>query len=100
MLDRNFFLGFIRVHILYHASKEPIYGVELIEELKRHGYALSPGTLYPILHRLEEESLLITEYRIVGGKRRRYYSLTDKGREMLTSARKQIGELMNEVMQG
>ena len=55
---RDFFLGFIKIHILHHASKEPVYGLWLIEELGHHGYKLSPGTLYPILHRLEEERLL------------------------------------------
>ena len=44
MLDREFFLGFIKIHILYHASKEPIFGVEIAEELARHGYSISPGT--------------------------------------------------------
>ena len=54
MLDREFFLGFIKIHILYHASKETIFGVEIAEELARHGYSVSPGTLYPTLHRLEK----------------------------------------------
>ena len=52
---RNIFLGFIRIHILYHASKEEIFGVEIMRELKRHGYSISPGTLYPILHSLESQ---------------------------------------------
>ena len=55
---KDFFLGFIKIHILYHASREPIYGVEILEELERHGYRLSPGTLYPTLHRLEKEGYL------------------------------------------
>jgi len=45
MIEREFFLGFIKIHILYHASKEPIFGVGIVEELSRHGYYLSPGTL-------------------------------------------------------
>ena len=52
-LIRHFFGGFVRLHILYHAAKEPICGVDMIAELRRHGYHLSPGTLYPILHTLE-----------------------------------------------
>jgi PadR family transcriptional regulator, regulatory protein PadR len=51
---RQFFLGFIKVHILHHAAEEPVYGLALIVELRRHGYELSPGTLYPVLHQLEE----------------------------------------------
>ena len=54
MLEREFFLGFIKIHLLYHASKEAIFGVAITEELARHGYDLSPGTLYPVLHRLEK----------------------------------------------
>ena len=50
---RDFFLGFIRIHVLHHAGQEPIYGVAMIAELARHGYDLSPGTLYPLLHNLE-----------------------------------------------
>ena len=55
MLDREFFLGFIKIHILYHASKEAIYGADIAAELARHGYNISPGTLYPTLHRLTRE---------------------------------------------
>ncbi len=99
MLERNFFLGFIRIHILYHASKEPVYGTELIGELHRHGYLLSPGTLYPVLHRLESEGFLTAAFRTVTGKRRRYYMITDKGAETLTAAKKQITELVKEVME-
>ena len=51
---RGFFLGFIKIHILYHAGKEKICGVEIMEELKKHGYKISPGTLYPTLHAIED----------------------------------------------
>ena len=55
MVDREFFLGFIKIHVLYHASKGPVFGAEITDELGRHGYHLGPGTLYPTLHRLEKE---------------------------------------------
>ena len=64
---------------MHHASKEPIYGLWFIEELKRHGYRISPGTLYPILHRLEEEGLLKSYSENVEGKIRKYYKITPKG---------------------
>jgi DNA-binding PadR family transcriptional regulator len=95
---RDFFLGFIRIHILHHAAEEPVYGMWLIEELQRHGYDLSPGTLYPILHGLEASGYLVSEERPVGGKVRKYYSITDEGRDMLAQARKQIRELTGEVL--
>ncbi len=97
MLEREFFLGFIRIHILYHASKAPIYGVEIAEELGRHGYRLGPGTLYPTLHRLERNGYLQRELRVVGGKMRKYYSITERGLEVLEEAKAKIRELVDEV---
>ena len=95
---RDFFLGFIKIHILHHASKEPVYGLWLIEELGRHGYRLSPGTLYPILHKLEEEKLLRSDSENVGGKIRKYYRATAKGVTILTEGKEKIKELIEEVM--
>ena len=98
MLDREFFLGFIKIHILYHASKEPIFGVGIAEELARHGYYLSPGTLYPTLHRLEKEDYIEQHSKLVGGKVRKYYAITDRGSEVLKEARSKIKELVDEVL--
>ncbi len=95
---REFFLGFIKVHILYHAAQAPVYGIELAGELARHGYDLSPGTLYPTLHHLYKEGYLAREDRIVGGRRRRYYTITDRGRAALDEARLKIAELVGEVL--
>jgi len=95
---KEFFLGFVKIHILYHASREPIYGVEILEELGRHGYRLSPGTLYPTLHRLSREGLLSVERRIVDGKMRKYYVITEQGLAALEEAKKKITELVNEVI--
>lgn len=58
MQDRYLSAGLIRLHVLHHAVKEPIYGLAMIEELERHGYKISPGTLYPVLHGLEEKGYL------------------------------------------
>jgi DNA-binding PadR family transcriptional regulator len=95
---RDFFLGFIKIHILHHAAQEPVYGLWLIEELGRHGYKLSAGTLYPILHRLEQENLLKSYPENVGGKIRKYYRTTSKGEKMLIKSREKIKELVDEVM--
>ena len=94
----DFFLGFIRIHVLHHAAEHPVYGLSLIEELRRHGYALSPGTLYPILHGLAEAGYLRLEKRVVGGRVRKYYTSTARGRRALTAARTQINELVGEVL--
>ncbi len=99
MLERKFFLGFIRIHLLYHASKNSIYGVEMIEELRRHGYNISPGTLYPILHSLEKEGFLVSETKNVDGKIRKYYRITRKGERILREAKKKIKELVEEIME-
>ncbi len=44
---REIDLAFIKLHILYHAGKEEVYGVGLVEELSRQGYKLSFGAPYP-----------------------------------------------------
>jgi len=96
---REFLRGSIRIHVLYHASKEPIFGVEMLRELRRHGYRLSPGTLYPMLHRMQKNGLLVCESRIVRGKVRKYYTATKKGERTLEQARTKIRELVDEVME-
>ena len=98
-LERKFFLGFIRIHILYHASKTKIYGLEMINELKRHGYTISPGTLYPMLHSLEKEKLIISKKENINGKIRKYYQTTKQGDDLLTEAKKKIQELVQEVLE-
>lgn len=97
---RNFFLGFIKIHILHHAAQEPVYGLALIDELRRHGYELSPGTLYPVLHTMEDAGYLVREDRVVGGKVRKYYSITEEGHMALVEARQKIRELVDEVLEG
>ena len=97
---RGFFLGFIKIHILHHAAEEPVYGLALIAELGRHGYELSPGTLYPLLHGLEDAGYLLREERVIDGRVRKYYAITEEGRQALAEARTQIGELVDEVLGG
>ena len=99
MLDREFFLGFIKIHILYHASKEAIFGVAITEELARHGYNLSPGTLYPVLHRLEKVGYLESTSQVVNGRVRKYYLATAEGKRALEESNKKIKELVAEVIE-
>lgn len=99
-ISRNFFLGFIRLHILYHACEEPIFGLGMIRELERHGYSLSPGTLYPILHAMEQDGFLEVEEQVVGGKVRKYYTATPAGEEAMAEALAKVRELMNEIDTG
>lgn len=95
---RELFLGFIRVHILYHASLGPVYGLDLIKELDGHGYHVSPGTMYPMLAKLEEGGLLVSEKINVEGKIRKYYKITDTGGSALEEARAKVRELAREIL--
>ena len=97
---REILLGFARVHILHHAAEEPFYGAWMMEELARHGYDVSPGTLYPLLHRLEEDGYLTSEERTESGRVRKYYSATAAGREALAEARAKVVELAREILEG
>lgn len=94
---RKFLLGFIQIHILHHAKEEPIYGTWMMEELHHHGYDISPGTLYPLLHSMEKSGLLLMEERNVEGKIRKYYRSTPLGEEVLREARKKAYELFKEI---
>ncbi|MCC5802301.1 PadR family transcriptional regulator [Rossellomorea vietnamensis] len=94
---RKLFLGFIQIHILHHAKEEPIYGTWMLEELREHGYSISSGTLYPILHSMETDGLLIKEDKNVDGKIRKYYSITVKGSALLIEARNKAFELFKEI---
>lgn len=94
---RKLFLGFIQIHILHHAKDHPVYGAWMVEELREHGYDISSGTLYPILHSMEADQLLIREDKNVDGKIRKYYSTTDKGEKLLEVAKQKAYELFKEI---
>jgi len=98
-ITRHFFNGFIRLHIVYHAAKERTYGAEIAEELVRHGYRLSQGTLYPTLHGLEQSGHLRSRTEIVNGRRRRYYRATKAGLKVLADARHKLQELVAEIIE-
>jgi PadR family transcriptional regulator, regulatory protein PadR len=91
--------GFVRIHILHHAAEGEVYGQWLIEELSRHGYRISPGTLYPMLQAMEERGYLTSREDSDGrlGRRRKVYTATEEGRRGLEVARRQLRELTGEV---
>ena len=95
---RGVFLAFVRVHVLHHAAEGRIFGLAMIEELRRHGYTLSPGTLYPILHSMVKAGFLRSADEVVNGKLRRYYEATAKGRRLLKQVKGRIQELLDEVI--
>ncbi len=97
-IQREILLGFWKVHILHHASEGPLIGQWMLNELRQHGYDVSPGTLYPILHRMERFGWLRTEIGPAGDTlARRSYSTTPKGLEVLDTVRLQLNALVCEV---
>ena len=97
--EQDFYRGMIRLHILHHASKKAVFGFWFIEELARHGYRLSPGTLYPQLHEMERIGYLRSETREGGGRIRRIYRATPKGRVALREAKEKVKELFGELFE-
>jgi DNA-binding PadR family transcriptional regulator len=93
-----FFGGFVRMHVLYHAVKEPIFGLEMMEELAGHGYDVGAGTLYPMLHQLAEAGYLSVHTKVVAGKQRKYYRATPEGETALEEAKVKMQELVAEVL--
>jgi DNA-binding PadR family transcriptional regulator len=99
-LNREVLLGFWKVHILHHAAEEPVVGQWVLAELRRHGYDVSPGTLYPILKRMERNGWLRCEIEAGTGPRgRRYYHLTRGGAAILRVLREAVVELHHEVIE-
>lgn len=99
-VTREVLLGFWKVHILHHAAEEPVVGQWILEELRRHGHAVSPGTLYPLLKRMERNGWLRCETDPATGLRgRRYYHLTPRGSAVLAVLREAVVELHHEVVE-
>ncbi|MEC3974786.1 PadR family transcriptional regulator [Amycolatopsis sp. H20-H5] len=95
---REFQQGAVRLHVLHHASAGEVHGAWLSEELARHGHRISPGTLYPLLHRMQTAGLLISRQLVVDGHTRRLYRATKRGRDALTACRAALQELSNELL--
>lgn len=95
---RELLRGAVRLHVLHHAAEEPIHGAWMSAELARHGYTISPGTLYPTLHRMEAEGLLTSAPEVVDGRTRRVYRATEAGIAALVEGRRAVAELSAEVL--
>jgi DNA-binding PadR family transcriptional regulator len=100
-VEREFLLAFWKVHILHHAAEQPVVGQWVMRELRRHGYEVSPGTLYPLLARMEGRKWLRCKADPDGGLRaRKEYTLTREGRSVLALLRRQVEELYREIVGG
>jgi len=96
--DRDLYSGLMRLHILHHAVEAPIFGLGMLEELAHHGYRISPGTLYPLLHGLEQKGYLRSWEERNGRSRRLVFRATPKGKRALQAAKRKIRELFTEIM--
>jgi len=98
-VSREILLSFWKVHVLHHAREAPLHGQWMLDELRHHGYSISPGTLYPLLARMERIGWLKSKTDRRGGPRaRRNYRLTAEGQKVLAHVRQQIQELYDEVV--
>ena len=74
--------------LLFLISQEPLYGYRIIKELERRSqgyFRFKEGTLYPALHRLEEDGLITGKWQtLTSGRQRRYYYITAQGNQVLT----------------
>jgi len=95
---REFLRGAVRLHVLHHAAHGEVHGAWMAKELARHGYKISPGSLYPTLHKMQAEGLLRSRTQIVDGRVLRSYVATAKGRRALETTKRQLRELADEVL--
>ena len=95
--QRELYYGLIRIHVLVHASHQPIFGLAMMEELEQHGYRIGPGTLYPLLHGMERSGLLKSHLSRVAGHRRRVYKITSAGSKALRKVEAKVDELHHEL---
>lgn len=99
MDGREFYSSLIRLHILHHAVQAPIFGLGIIEELARHGYKLSAGTIYPMLHEMERKGYLCSVAERSGYQKRRLYRATELGKATLEDAKGKVRELFGELFE-
>src|SRR5215475_12096507 len=96
--DRDLYSGLIRLQVLHYAAEEPIFGLGMIEELGRHGYRISPGSLYPLLQGLEKKGYLSSKQERKGKSQRRVYRATPLGRKALAASKNRVRELFHELI--
>jgi len=97
--DKDLYKALIRLHVLHHAAEQAIYGSWMIEELREHGYEISPGTLYPMLHGLTRKGYLTVKQESPGKRARRLYRITALGRAVLDDSKDKMKELFGELFE-
>jgi DNA-binding PadR family transcriptional regulator len=99
-VDREIRLALWKLHILHHATRRPVYGLWLLEELAQHGHRLSPGTLYPALARMEKNGWLARTGDAPHARARQTFRITSEGRRVLKMLRREVSELYEELVLG
>ena len=97
MIDRDFIRGFVKLYTLWRASKGEVYGMEILDEMRKLGFPLSPGTLYPLLHTLLRERDVTVKTRNVHGRLRKFYRATPKGRKEVQEVINRLSYLIHKV---
>lgn len=97
MLDRDFLRGFVKIYALWRASRGEVYGLEIMQEMAELGFTLSAGTLYPTLRKLLNERDVVMRKRLVGGRIRKYYVATSKGRAEIKVVKQHLKSLVGRV---
>lgn len=100
-LMQQFKKGSTPLLILTVLEEEPMYGYQIMRELeaRSQGYfTLTAASLYPMLHKLEADQLVSSSWQDGQGKRqRKYYTITDKGKEALADHASQWQEFANHL---
>jgi PadR family transcriptional regulator PadR len=97
--DRDLYSGLIRLHVLHHAAEGPVFGLGMIDELARHGYRISPGSLYPLLQGLQRKGYLRSTTQRNGKSLRRVYRATPLGKKALAASKSKVRELFHELIE-
>ena len=99
-IDKSLISGSTSMLILRLLEDKDMYGYEMIETLEKKSnnvITLKAGTLYPLLHSLEEKKYLTAYEDEAGGKTRKYYSLTKEGKKYLKAKKDEWQEYQNAV---
>lgn len=97
MAHHDLLLG-LRLHVLHYAAEQKIYGQWMIDELAHHGCRLSPGTLYPMRHKMELDGQLVARRERERRTVRKLCTITHKGKESSKLVEERIREFTGEAM--
>lgn len=100
-IDKSLVSGSMAMMILKLLSEKDMYGYEMIDTLRKRSenvFELKAGTLYPLLHGLEDKQYLVSYEQEATGKVRKYYRITKDGRRYLEEKKSQWQEYSRAVM--